>query len=227
MSLTELLASKVGDKISQEKSDAKEKETSKEVTPYTIDSSVLEQLEEDNPIVAKVVKALASHNKIQANELAELKSGLKAKSDADSETAKDQKLVAQIEMADKVFDDAAEIFPALGKTEELPRYPDGRVVRTSPEFKERSQIFDIASGFHESLGMPFNKALENAIQWYKGGGVEGEIEKGLIRKIDKTSKKLSAKRSEKHTVKQYANERERKADVVNQSLKKHGVELHE
>lgn len=101
----------------------------------------------------------------------------------------------------------------IGKTKELPKFPDGRYVPTDPRFKARSQMYDMAL-LLASKGQPFDKALMNAAAWYRGLHLEKETERKVIKRLKGNQKRLSPQRYNKITETKYTSEEDRRADVV-------------
>ncbi len=101
----------------------------------------------------------------------------------------------------------------IGKTKELPKFPDGRYVPTDPRFKARSQMYDMAI-LLASKGQSFDKALVNAAAWYKGLHLEKETKRKVIKELKDGQKRLSPQRYNKITETKYASEEDRRADVV-------------
>lgn len=101
----------------------------------------------------------------------------------------------------------------IGKTKELPKFPDGRYVSTDPRFKARSQIYDMAIML-ASKGQSSDKALMNAAAWYKGLNLEAEVERKVIKRVKDNQKNLSPERYNKATETVYESEDDRRAAVV-------------
>ena len=177
--------------------------------------------EEDETVKAfidKFAKPLATRLKDVSSELEGLKTGLKTQEDS----RKAQKEVSNMEIANEAFDSAK--LKALGKTGEIPKYPDGSYDLTDPAVRERQKVWEIAQLFH-AKGGSFKSAMDNAIRWYKGSGAEEDMEKRVITKLKKQEDKVFPQRTTQKVAKTYASEEDRKADVVNAALAKYGREL--
>lgn len=152
--------------------------------------------------------------------------GLKKGREKDDVVRKAQEQVALMETVDKAFDEADEKVGIFGKSKELPRFPagpkKGQLIPTSPAFKARSEVWDIATTFVEAGNSP-KEAMTKALTWYKGEHLDKEVERKYIEKLKRSEKKLSAKRQGKETQKTYANEEDRGAAVVNELARKAGV----
>ncbi|MBU2060167.1 MAG: hypothetical protein KKB38_20850 [Gammaproteobacteria bacterium] len=110
----------------------------------------------------------------------------------------------------------------IGKTKELPKFPDGRYVPTDPRFKARSQMYDMAL-LLTSKGQSFDKALKNAAAWYKGLHLEAETERKVIKKLKASQKRLSPQRYNKITEPVYESEEDRRADIVRVAAEQAGL----
>ncbi len=152
--------------------------------------------------------------------------GLKRGREKDDVVRKTQEQVALMETVDKAFDDANEKVGIFGKSKELPRFPagpkKGQLIPTSPAFKARSEVWDIATTFVEAGNSP-KDAMTKALTWYKGEHLDKEVERKYIEKLKRSEKKLSAKRTGKETQKTYASEEDRGAAVVKELARKAGV----
>ena len=136
-----------------------------------------------------------------------------------------QKLITQVEGA---FDKASEKFEVFGKTEELPTFPagprKGELIPTSPAYKARSAVLEVANILMAG-GSSVKNAMDTALDAYKGSSLEVDVKRSIVKDLKRSSKKLSAKRSGKETVKEYKDDDERKADVVREAARKRGIEL--
>lgn len=142
------------------------------------------------------------------------------------EREKDDKLQAELrnmEVANSIFDKSG--ISSLGKTDNIPRLPDGSYVTSDPVFKERSRMWDITQAFYANGGT-FKQAVDNAIQWYKGGAAEKDVKKKVIKDLKEQEERVMPKRSESKVEKTYANEEERKAAIIKDAVAKYDVELH-
>ncbi len=155
-------------------------------------------------------------------ELAEIKESI-GKADKERLTRDEE---ATVQTVNQVFDEVSKDFEIFGKTEELLKYPagpkKGQFVPTSPAMVARAEVWDKAVPFIKS-GIPVKDSMEIALTWYKGEHLEKDVQRNMIKDLKKHEKKLSAKRSGKETVKVYADEEERKADVVREAARKAGV----
>jgi len=137
-----------------------------------------------------------------------------------------QILVDMERQANGIFDDVSKDFEVFGKTDDLPKFPDGKLIPSSPAFQARSKVYDVAMGF---LRIGFSKdihsAMKEAISWYKGSNLEKDVERKYIKRLRAGEKRLSAKRTSKDIVKKYDNEDDENADEVRQVAKELGVDL--
>ncbi len=129
-----------------------------------------------------------------------------------------------------IFDRAGEKFRVFGLTEELPTFPagprKGEFIPTSPEYKARSEVYDIAGKLMQA-GSSVEDAMSDALDWFKGKNLEKEVKRSLVKDLKRNEKKLSAKRMGKETVKVYEDEDDRRAEVVREAARKKGIELDE
>lgn len=135
-----------------------------------------------------------------------------------------QEYVGMEELANEMFDKTAEEFGEFGKTADLPRFPDGRIVPIGPSYDARSKVWGMAVNLWKT-GTPFDQAMKDALQWHKGSSAEKKVRAKVVKDLKKNESKLTPKRSEKNVQKQYAEgeEDERKADVVKAAFAKTGV----
>ena len=153
-----------------------------------------------------------------------LESQLKAVSE--EKTASDQqKFETQVNDA---FDKASEKFEVFGKTEELPTFPagprKGELIPTSPAYKARGAVLEVAGALLKG-GMSVKEAMDTALDTFKGRNLEVDVKRSIVKDLRRSSKKLSAKRSGKETVKTFDNEEDRKENVVIEAARKRGIEL--
>jgi hypothetical protein len=127
-----------------------------------------------------------------------------------------------LDAANSMFD--ASGISSLGKTENIPKYPDGSFVQNDPAFQERSKVWDIAQMFYANGGT-FKEAVDNAVQWYKGNNAEKDIKNKVIKDLKKQEERVMPKRTESKGEVVYVNDEERKAAIVNAALSKYNKEL--
>ena len=171
----------------------------------------------DSDILEQVVKPILSSNKTLQEKVESLEESL-------SEVSKDAELrkwVGYQDMADRMFDSDEEEF---GKTETLPKFPDGRYVPTNEKFKARDQVWQKAIAFSK-LGSSFGEALKDALRWYRGGVSEKKIHRKLVSDLKNNEKRLTAKRSERHLQKTYESEEDEKEDVMRSVMHKAGIDI--
>lgn len=151
-------------------------------------------------------------------ELNEIKESLsKVQSSKESESVN-----TMAKVADEFFDKASESFEVFGTTKDLPKFPNGKLISTSPEYKARAEVIKDAITFYQA-GEKWNEALNSALDTYKGRYLEKDIEKRLIKKLKGEQKKLSPDRYNKFTEKKYKDETERQEDIVLQAARQAGL----
>ena len=78
----------------------------------------------------------------------------------------EQELIGRVQRAHQIFDEASKEFDVFGKTDELPKFPDGKLILTSPQMKARNEVWDLADLLRRS-GMDFDKAMSVSLNSYK------------------------------------------------------------
>lgn len=111
-----------------------------------------------------------------------------------TEQSEQEQLNSFVSKASELFDETSKEFEVFGKTEELPRFPDGRIVPTSPQMKARNEVFENATQLKQA-GMPGDKALELSLNAYKGAHLATEIGRKTIRDLKLREQKLGGKRT--------------------------------
>lgn len=168
--------------------------------------------------VAEVLKPLLDKLDVNQKELDSLKEGL-----GTVQLEKQvREAVSMQTMADGFFDKTSN--PVFGKTEELPRFPDGRIVPFGPAFEARAKVWDHANKLASS-GMEFDRAMKDALAWYKGKFLEKDVQNKVVKDLKRNEKRLSPKRTEKHIQKKYATETEMKTDIVVEAARKAGMKV--
>jgi len=124
-----------------------------------------------------------------------------------------------VETASKIFDEASKEFPVFGKTDELPRFPSGRLagqlIPTSPAMKARLEVLRYADAFMLH-GADIDNAMANALATYKGLHLEKELERKQVRDLKSHETKLSGARTGRETKKKYADARDEIIDDIRQ-----------
>ena len=132
-----------------------------------------------------------------------------------------------VDTASKLFDEASKESPVFGKTDELSRFPSGRLkgqlIPTSPEMKARNEVLSYADAFM-SKGANIDNAMANALATYKGLHLEKESQRKAVRDLKKHETKLSGARVAKETKKKYADTREEIIDDIRQMQRDAGVD---
>jgi len=110
------------------------------------------------------------------------------------EEDKKQEFVGFIRTASQTFDEASKEFEVFGQTKDLPKFPDGRLIHTSPQMKARDEVFDLACQLH-GTGMDFDNALSVSLNAYKGKNLTKDVKRNLIKDLKGKEKRLSGKRT--------------------------------
>jgi len=131
-----------------------------------------------------------------------------------------------VDTVSKLFDEASKEFPVFGKTEELSRFPSGRLkgqlIPTSPEMKARDEVLGYADAFM-SKGANIDNAMANALATYKGLHLAKELERKQVRDLKKHETTLSGARVGRETRKKYADSREEIVDDIKRMQRNAGV----
>ena len=151
------------------------KPSDKAAEPETKETKVKDSQEDEN------TKKLL--DRIEALERAQ------GKSQEDTEA---KKLDSIIHQASQTFDEKSKEFAIFGKTEELPKFPDGRVVPNSPQMKARNEVFDLAYVLYDK-GIAFDKAMETSLNAYKGKNLSNDVKRSIIKDLKRNEKRLSGK----------------------------------
>ena len=132
-----------------------------------------------------------------------------------------------VDQAEKLFDEASKESPVFGKTDELSRFPSGRLegqlIATSPEMKARLEVLRYAGAFMNQ-GANIDDAMANALATYKGLHLEKESQRKAIRDLKQHQTTLSGARIGKETKKKYADTREEIIDDIKQMQRDAGIE---
>lgn len=187
-----------------------------------INEEALKTLAEKDAGLAQAVRdildPLAKRFEDTSSELDTLKGDL-GKYESDRK-AKDG--VRDLEIANGIFDGSG--ISSLGKTKDIPKYPDGTYNLSNPMVKERGKIWDIAQQFYANGGT-FEGAVNNALQWYRGSDANKEMKRKVIKDLKEQEERVMPKRQEAKVETEYASEEERKAAVINDAIRKYNVEL--
>jgi hypothetical protein len=187
-----------------------------------IDNEALNALAEADPNIAQVVRSIvepmAKHFKNTASELDTLK-GQIGTQELDKQNQEDVRNQAT---AEEIFD--ASGVSSLGKTSDIPKYPDGTYVLDSPIVVEREKVWRVATQFYANGGS-FKEAVKNAMQWYSGGSVRKDTKRKVVKELIEQEKRVMPKRQETNVEKQYASEEERKAAIINDAVRKYNKEF--
>lgn len=103
-----------------------------------------------------------------------------------------QELDNRVHRASQMFDETSKEFEVFGKTEDLPVFPDGHIIPTSPQMKARTEVWDVAVSLNKA-GMDFDNALSVSLNAYKGKNLSADVKRNIIKDLKKSEKKLSGK----------------------------------
>lgn len=139
-----------------------------------------------------------------------------------------QESVDRVTVANGLFDKFAESFPVFGKTEDLPKVPNGngKLVPTDPAVKARGEVWERAVRlFNTDDKLSFKDALAESLEMYEGKHYKDKVKDDVIKGMKQKSEQLTPKKSRKNVVKTYESEEDRKAAVVRDAAEKAGVSL--
>lgn len=193
----------------------------KEESPY---AGVLKELETNEAVGGPTKQLLKSLVNDLQKAQAQLKSVTAGQEEVRQSKHRDEWL-GRLRAADEVFDSAAKELPELGVTKMLKRLPDGTLSPNDPAVQVRENMFKMAVRLHNA-GSSWDSAVRDALRWYRGGR-DDAVEANVLKKIKDNSKRISPKRERRHQTRKFNSEIEEKAAVVNEALRKHGVELAE
>ena len=182
----------------------KEEEKTKEGKEQKAEKKQVEKSQEDE----RIQKLL---DRIEALEKAQGKS---------KEDDKQRELVNLVSKASQTFDEASKEFEVFGKTEDLPKFPDGRVIPTSPQMKARSKVWDMAYRL-QSTGLDFDNAMSTALNAFKGENLAKDIHRKVVKELKDKEKRLGGKRTSHESSTNVATG----ADVIRQVARKHGRDI--
>lgn len=201
------------------------KEEQQATDALNIDDATWNELKESNPtLVEKILQPLIAENK----NLKQNMNGLKQSLGAVQKSEAIKQAVEREDVANDVFDKVSEKFPVFGKTEELARFPDGRIVPQGAAFKARNEVWQVATQLLKNSnekGYTFRNALKDGMDLYKGRHLEDVVRQDVVKDISKKAEILTPKKSRKNVVKTYESEDERKADIVRKAAEDAGVVL--
>lgn len=194
----------------------------KEMIPsLTTDSVETEKAEEKAETKKAEVKVENSQEDEKTKKLLEKR--IEALENAQGKSKKQtekQELAGRAERAHQLFDEASKEFDVFGKTKELPRFPGGKLILTSPQMKARNEVWDLASLLHKS-GMGFDDAMSVSLNSYKGKNLAKVVKRNVIKDLKKNEKKLSGK----HTSHESASVVEYGPDVIREVGRRAGRDI--
>jgi len=155
----------------------------------------------------------------QVQKLLQRIEALEKAQDEAQEESKDQEIVNLVNRASQIFDEASKEFEVFGKTDKLSKFPDGRIITTSPQMKARNEVWEVARQLHNS-GMDFEAAMSTSLNAYKGRNLVKDVKRSVIKDLKKSEKRLSGKRTSHETSTNVASGPE----VIREVIRRHGKE---
>ena len=209
-SLKEALEDKDKDKDDNKDSTKQDDKTNKDDDNKDIDPKLIETITEkiSKQLEEKFGTTLEQINKFKASQ-------------------EEQSNKQSVDRASKLFDEASKEFPVFGKTDELPKFPSGRLqgqlIPTSPEMKARLEVLRYADAFM-GKGANIDDAMANALATYKGLHLEKELERKQVRDLKNHETKLSGARVGRETKKKHVDTRSEIIDEIRQMQRAAGVD---
>lgn len=173
-----------------------------DVIPETKDVKVEDSQDDEGP------------NQALINRLAEIEKKLQI----DEEVRKKEELARFDQRASELFDRTSDEFEIFGKTDNLPKFPDGRIDPTSPQMKARLEVWGRADQLRAG-GMDSDEALSLSLNAYIGSNLKTEAKRSVIKGLKKQEKILRGK-SSSHEVADLSNLSG--ADVIAEVKRRHG-----
>jgi len=133
-------------------------------------------------------------------------------------------VLSRVKSTQSYLDEVSNKLPEFGKSEKLPIGKDGNLDSRNPAVQKRSEIWDVADVFFSSgKADTWDKALEHAMQWYKGSGAEGSVKRDVIGKLNKQKQQFTARGSGKKRTKTKLSKADEAEQFIGSVLKKAGV----
>jgi len=131
----------------------------------------------------------------------------------------------KLETANEIFDRAFDTFPEIGKTDELPRTPDGSIRTMSNECKVRSEIYSVAEMFFQTNGGSFESAMDEALSWYGGRDGKKSVVRTVVKDLNRRKRKFSPKPTKKKTKLVFKDANQKAGYIVKQAKRKAGFDV--
>lgn len=125
-----------------------------------------------------------------------------------------------VQTATSMMDEASKSIEVLGTFKDLPRFPDGSIIPSSPQMKAREEVWGVAYALQQT-GMDIKKAMLVSLNAYKGQHLEKSVHQKVVKDLRSNAKKLSPKRTTKEQTEEY----ESGVDVIRATARKHGIEM--
>ena len=132
-----------------------------------------------------------------------------------------QEFVELAQKANQFFDDAGKEFEIFGKTEDLPAFPDGRLVPNSPQLKARNEVWDVAQNL-QAAGVGIDESMSTALDAYKGKNLASDVKRNIIKGLKKNESMLSGKHVNHESS---VDEKMSGADVIREVARRHQKEI--
>jgi len=185
-----------------------------------VDEDALKKLRENygDDVVDKIITPLLEGQ----NKLIEQISSIQEQQGQQHRETQKSHLIRAFNLFNESMDKLSKDYPEFGVYDKLPKKSDGTPINTTPEFKVRSKVYDIATMFMKD-GYPEHKAIEQAIHWYSGTQGEKRAERKIVTELNEQRSKHSPKPTAKKVAKQFRNTDEKKAAIIADAKEKAGI----
>ncbi|KKL62119.1 hypothetical protein LCGC14_2188380 [marine sediment metagenome] len=168
-----------------------------------INNEAFTALAEADPNIAEMLRGIVEPMAKRFNNTASELDTLKGQIGSQEEDKQVRENVRNTATAEEIFD-AAEI-TSLGKTSDIPTYPDGTYVLDNPIVTERDKVWRVAQQFYANGGS-FKEAVNNAVQWYSGSSAKKETRRKVVKELIEQEKRVMPRRQETKVEQQYGSE---------------------
>jgi len=191
-----------------------------DVPLITLDDEVVKKYRQDygDDLVDKIIKPLVDAQNASNKRLNEMQGSVV---NQQRQSVVDEQ-VRVFNQFNEILDKASTEYSEFGKVETMPKGANGVPSNTSPEFKVRSKVYEVAMMFLKN-GYPVDKAIQEAVTWYGGTQGSKRAERTLVTEINDRKKKFSAKPTNKQVQKTFRNVEEHKSSIVQEAMKTAGI----
>jgi hypothetical protein len=211
----------VQDKKPEDKPEEKPAEEPKGIKKVAFTDDQKEALEAKygEGIIAEVLQPILDAN----NQLVDQVNALSTKDQEAMTKAANDEVCERADAFMKMLDASEKDYPELGKWENVPTLPDGKLDTRNPVVKVRSEIYEVFESF-VATGRTPKQAQEDAMLWYgaKQGG--DKAEKKVIEKLNGRKKKFINRPGQRKVAKKFESVDDMKRSVVQEAMSKAGIQ---